>query len=61
MVGKECRENVIVLVRLVGQLNENRRQQVADLLIASIPEVEVEKRNRGQSRLTYVVNLFDDR
>jgi len=61
MVRKEGRENFRELVRLVAELYENGRQQVADLLLSTILEVEIKYRDRGQSHSTHVVNLFDNR
>jgi len=61
VVRKEGRENTKVLVRLVAELDENGRKQVADILLSTIPEVEIKYGDGGQSHSTRVVNFFDDR
>jgi hypothetical protein len=60
MILKKVRENFGELVRLDTNLDEDGRQQVADVLFVVIPEIKVEKGNHGQPCLTYVVDLFND-
>ena len=61
MVSKERRENFRELVRLAAELDEDGRKQVADILLSTIPEVEIKYGDCGQSHSTHVVNFFDDR
>jgi hypothetical protein len=61
VVSKERRENFRELVRLAAELDEDGRKQVADLLLSTIPEVEIKYGDCGQSHSTYVVNFFDER
>ena len=61
VVSKVRRENFRELVRLAAELDEDGRKQVADLLLSTIPEVEIKYGDCGQSHSTHVVNFFDDR
>jgi len=55
------RKNFGELVGLIAELNENRRQQAAGVLLACIPEVKIKQSARGESSLARVLDVIDDR
>ena len=61
VVLEEGGENFREPIGLAAELQYNRRQQVADILLSTIPEIEVKKGDCSQSHSTLVVKLFNDR
>jgi len=54
-------ENFRELVGRAAELDENGRQQVAEILLSSISEIEIKYGNRDQSHFTHVMDFFDYR
>ena len=61
VVLKESGENFREVLREATELDENGRQQVTDILLATIPEIEIKHGNCAQSHFTYVMDLLDYR
>ena len=56
----EFRENFAEIVGSIGELDKERRQQAAGILLCTVSEIEIKEGERRQSSLTDVPNLFDD-
>ena len=56
----EFREDFAEIVGSIGELDKERRKQVARILLCNISEIKIKEGQRRQSSLTNVPDIFDD-
>ena len=54
------RDDLREFIRLVTELDEERRQQVARILLSRVPKIKIKEGEGSQSSLTHVPDLLDD-
>ena len=52
------RDNLRELIRLVRELDEERRQQAARILLASVPEIKVKKGKCGVRDMVWTSSMI---